>query len=112
MFKDHLGTNMEVYRDNMIIKTMLPINIFKDMEEVFGVIRKYGMKFNPKKCIVGATFNTFLRYLISAHRNEENPNKIQDLVSIKFPSNLKGIQQLNERIRNLIIFISKCTSKC
>ena len=55
MFKDQLGRNMEVYVDDMLVKSKTSGDHSDDLEEAFAVIRKYGMKLNPKKCTFGVS---------------------------------------------------------
>ena len=42
---------MEVYVDDMIIKSKDPAEHTKHLEETFELLRKYKMKLNPEKCI-------------------------------------------------------------
>ncbi|XP_059436668.1 uncharacterized protein LOC132169694 [Corylus avellana] len=53
MFRDQIGSNMEVYVDDMLVKSMLPEGHIEDLQETFGTLKKYGMKLNPAKCAFG-----------------------------------------------------------
>lgn len=44
MLKSQFGMNIEMYINDMMIKTMQPINDFKDLQEVFRVIKEYGVR--------------------------------------------------------------------
>jgi len=51
VFGAQLRRNLEVYVDNMFIKSDdLPTHI-KDLEEVFGQLRKNNIMLNPEKCL-------------------------------------------------------------
>lgn len=45
--KDHIGKNLEVYVDDMVVKTKEGGNHIEDLEEIFRQLRKYNMKLNP-----------------------------------------------------------------
>ena len=47
MFKELIGTNMEVYVDDMLVKLKTANNHVSDLEECFGILRRYDMKLNP-----------------------------------------------------------------
>lgn len=75
MFKDQLEKNMEAYEYDMVIKFVHLVDCIKDLKEVFEIIRKYGMRLNPIKCVFGITLRKFLGYLISAHGIKANTNR-------------------------------------
>jgi len=41
MFKEEIGCNMEVYIDDMLVKSKAESNHLKDIEEIFGALREY-----------------------------------------------------------------------
>ena len=47
VFKPQLGRNMEVYVDDMIVKTKVASNYLEDLRETFDRLRFYNMKPNP-----------------------------------------------------------------
>src|ERR1043165_9500352 len=77
MFKDMIGEMVEVYVDDMIIKSKDEASHSADVEKVFKVLQKYRLKLNPKKCTFGDKGGKFLGYLISERGIEANPTKIQ-----------------------------------
>lgn len=113
MFKDQLWKNMEAYMDIYDDKKQYSSwTMLKAWGKCFKSSKGMGTRLNPKKYVFGVTLRKFLEYLILASGIEANLCKIQELISMRPPSNLKGIQQLNGRIVALNIFISKCTDKC
>ncbi|KAL0440483.1 UNVERIFIED_CONTAM: hypothetical protein Slati_2531300 [Sesamum latifolium] len=50
IFRPRLGRNMEVYVDDMLVKSKEARNHVEDLEETFAVLRKYRLKLNPRKC--------------------------------------------------------------
>ena len=53
-FDKQIGRNLEVYVDDLVIKSHSEADILRDMEETFSTLRKINMKLNPKKCTFGA----------------------------------------------------------
>lgn len=55
---------MEAYIDDMIIKSKNKEDHVKDLKETFDMLRHFGMKLNPKKCVFGVTSGKFLGFLV------------------------------------------------
>ena len=66
---------------------------------------------NPTKCVFGVPAGQLLGYLISARGIEANPEKIQAILTMKEPTNLRGVQQLAGRIAALSRFIGRLGEK-
>ena len=65
VFKDQIGCNMEVYVDDMLVKSVQIPDHVQDLEEAFRTLRQHRMKLNPTKCAFGVTSRKFLGFLIS-----------------------------------------------
>lgn len=50
VFIDLIGKTVEVYVDDMVVKSKEMNGHISDLDEVFATLRKYSMKFNPTKC--------------------------------------------------------------
>ncbi|XP_059428515.1 uncharacterized protein LOC132162275 [Corylus avellana] len=98
MFRDQIGRNMEVYVDDMLVKSVLPEGHVGDLHETFRTLKHYGMKLNLAKCAFGVA--------------SANPKKIRAVLDIQSPKNTKQLQQLTGRIAALNRFISQSTDKC
>ena len=59
MFKGQIGRNMEVYVDDMLVKSKTAEGHTRDFGEVFATLRQYGMKLNPLKCTFGVASGKF-----------------------------------------------------
>ena len=51
---------MEVYIDDMLVKSKEARDHITYLEEMFAVLKKYQMKLNPLKCVFGMSSNKFL----------------------------------------------------
>ena len=77
------------------------------MRETFTALNRYCIKLNPKKCAFGVPAGQLLGYLVSARGIEPNPEKIQALLTMKEPTNLRGVQQITGHLAALSRFISR-----
>lgn len=50
MFKEQLGKTMEVYIDDMVVKSKERKDHVADLKETFEVLRRYRLKLNTSKC--------------------------------------------------------------
>lgn len=105
MFKQQLGKTMEVYIDDMVVKS-------SHLEETFEVLRKYGMKLNPTKCAFGVSSGQFLGYIVSERGIEPNPEKVEAILKTSEPKSKRDIQVLTGRIAALSHFISRMIDRC
>ena len=71
VFADQLGRNMEVYVDDMIVKSMHAETHLADLQECFKKLRASDMKLNPSKCTFALGAGKFLGYLISERGIEQ-----------------------------------------
>ena len=65
MFNEQIGRNMEVYMDDMLIKSKEEMTHLDDLKETFATLRKYQMKLNPSKCAFVVPSGKFLGFMLS-----------------------------------------------
>ena len=65
------------------------------------------MKLNSSKCAFGVTTGKFLGFLVSQRGIEINPDKIQAIMEIAPPKNIKEVQSLNSKVAALNRFVSR-----
>ena len=82
-----------------------------DLQEAFDTFRRYNMKLNPNKCAFEVSLGKFLGFMVSHWRIEANPDKIQAILDMEPPRNIKEVQSLTRRVATLNRFISKATNK-
>ena len=56
---------MEVYVDDMLVKSLDEGSHLDDLEEIFETLRRYKMKLNPSKCAFGVSSRKFLGFMVS-----------------------------------------------
>ena len=65
MFAHQVGRNVQVYVDEMLVKSQREDNHLDDLWETFNTLRSYNMKINPSKCVFGITTRKFLGFMAS-----------------------------------------------
>ncbi|GAB2236188.1 hypothetical protein Drorol1_Dr00027927, partial [Drosera rotundifolia] len=55
MFEPVIGKSMEVYVDDMLVKSITQYEHTTALKNAFSILRKYSMMLNPKKCTFGVT---------------------------------------------------------
>ena len=55
MFTKLIGRNMEVYVDDMLVKSREAKTHLADLQEAFDTLKRYKMKLNPTKCLFGVS---------------------------------------------------------
>ena len=83
-----------------------------DLQETFDMLRRYNMKLNPSKCAFEVSSRKFFGFMVSQRRIEENPDKIQAILSMKPLKNVKEVQSLTGRVATFNRFMSKAINKC
>ncbi|KAG7588706.1 Ribonuclease H-like superfamily [Arabidopsis suecica] len=89
MFHEHLGKTMEVYIDDMLVKSLKKEDHIKHLEECFEILNQYQMKLNPAKCTFGVPSGEFLGYIVTKRGIEANPNQINAFLNMPSPKNFK-----------------------
>ena len=65
MFNKQIRRNMEVYVDDMLVKSKEELAHLDDFQETFVTLRQYQMKLNPSKCVFGVASGKFLGFKVS-----------------------------------------------
>ena len=112
MFRPQIGRNIEVYVDDMLVKSLGEGKHLDDLQENFNTLRQYSMKLNPSKCTFGVASGKFLGFMVSHKGIKANPKKIKAILDMKPPQNIKEVQFLTGRVAALNRFVSKATNKC
>ena len=112
MFAQQIGRNVQVYVDDMQMKSRREEDHLEDLREKFDTLRSYNIKLNPGKCTFGVTVRKFLGFMVSQKGMEANPDKIRAIMEMTPPRNVKEVQSLNGKVAALNRFVSRATDKC
>ena len=73
---------MEVYVDDMLVKSKEELAHLDNLKETFATLKQYHMKLNPSKCVFGVALSKFLGFMVSQRGIEANPEKEQTIINM------------------------------
>ena len=112
MFESQLNKNIEVYIDDMVVKSKAEAKHMNDLRSIFEVLRKHKLRLNAFKCSFGISSSKFLGYMVTHRRIEVNLGQIKVINDLQPPRNPKKVQKLIGMIAALNRFISQSVDKC
>lgn len=111
-FELQMGKSIEVYIDDMLVKSKLVSEHVRDLGDIFEILRRHRLRLNASKCSFGVGLGKFLGYMVTHQGIEINPDKIRAIHSMQPPRNPKEVQKLTCMITALNRFISRWTDRC
>ena len=112
MFESQLGKNIEIYIDDMMVKSKVVSEHLGDLENILEVLRKYKLCLNASKCLFGVESGKFLGYMVTYRGIEVNPDQIKVINNLQSPRNPKEVQKLTRMAAALNRFISRSADRC
>ena len=91
IFRDKIGRTVDVYIDDMVVKSKQELQHVEDPQEVFEILRQHKLRLNAEKCLFGVGAGKFLGYLITNQRIKVNPDQVEAMKRLKPPSNPKEV---------------------
>ncbi|RDX75235.1 hypothetical protein CR513_44901, partial [Mucuna pruriens] len=111
IFKDHVGCKLEVYVDDMVVKTTTDEQHCEALTQVFTILKKHKLKLNPEKCSFGVQAGKFLGFILTRRGIEANLEKCKALINMRSPRSVKEVQQLAGRIMALAHILPQSIEK-
>lgn len=111
IFKSLIGRTMEVYIDDIVVKSLNMSEHAQHLEEAFRLMKAYNMKLNLAKCAFGVITGKFLGFMVTQRGIEVNPDQIKVVMETPAPSNKKELQRLTGCLAALGFFIAHFTDK-
>ena len=112
MFEPQLGKNIEVYIDDVVVKSKLEYEYVNDLKNIFEILRRHKLRLNASKCSFRVGLGKFWGYMVTHHRIEVNLDQIKAINNVLPPWNPIGVQKLTGMIATLNRFISQLANKC
>jgi hypothetical protein len=106
IFHELLGNTVEVYIDDIVVKSAEFSSHIADLRKAFDKMRRYGLKMNPRKCAFGVSVGKFLFFIIHEHGIEIDPNRIKSIQNVGPPTHKVEVQMFLGKINYLRRFIS------
>ncbi|CAL8174769.1 unnamed protein product [Prunus armeniaca] len=111
IFHDMIGHSLEVYIDDVVIKSPEKKDHVSNMRKAFLRMRQHKLKMNTKKCVFGVLAGNFLGFLVHQRGIEVDKNKAKSIIEALPPWNKKKLQSLLGKINFLTRFISNSAGK-
>jgi hypothetical protein len=92
IFHDLIGVIMEVYIDDIVIKSAAHKSYLADLRLAFERMRRYGLKMNPLKCAFGVSAGKFLGFIIHDKGIEIDPKRIEKIKGVQAPKCKNDLQ--------------------
>ena len=110
-FHDMLGHHMEIYIDDIVVKSKKATEHVNHLRKSFERMRLHQLKLNPLKCAFEVQARHFLGFLVHQRGVEVDQNKAKAFISTKAPQNKKELHKFLGQVNYLRRFISNLTGK-
>jgi hypothetical protein len=111
IFYELLNNTVEVYIDDIVVKSAEYSSHIADLRKAFNKMRRYGLKMNPHKCAFGVSAGKFLGFIIHEHGIEIDPDRIKSIRNVGSLTCKLEVQKLLGKINYLRRFISNLAGK-
>ena len=91
MFETQLGKNIEIYIDNMVVKSKLESKHVNDLRNIFEILKRHKLRLNTSKCSFGVGSRKFLRYMITHRGIEIKPGQLKAINNLQPHRNPKEV---------------------
>ncbi|WKA13008.1 hypothetical protein VitviT2T_030345 [Vitis vinifera] len=85
LFHDMMHRDVEVYVDDMIVKSRDRADHLAALQRFFERIRQFRLRLNPKKCIFGVTYGKLLGHIVSEGGIKVDSKKIRAILDMPAP---------------------------
>ncbi|XP_058181448.1 uncharacterized protein LOC131299892 [Rhododendron vialii] len=111
IFHDLIGRFMEVYIDDIVVKSHTFDEHVDYLRQVLVRMRLYKLKMNAMKCAFGVTAGNFLGFLVHKKGIEVDKDKAKAIIEAQPPTNKQELQQFLGQVNFLRRFISNLSGK-
>ena len=112
LFHDMIHKDVEIYVDDMIVKSRGRADHLATLKRLFERIRKFKLRLNPKKCTFRMTSGKLLGHMVSERGIEVDPNKIKAILNMPVPRTKKDIRGFLGKLQYISRFIARLTNIC
>ncbi|RVW81585.1 Retrovirus-related Pol polyprotein from transposon 17.6 [Vitis vinifera] len=99
LFHDMMHRDVEVYIDDMIVKSRDRAYHLAALERFFERIKQFKLRLNSKKCTFGVTSRKLLEYMVSERGLKVDPDKIRAILDMFVPRTEKELKGFLEPTR-------------
>nr|GEV39652.1 reverse transcriptase domain-containing protein [Tanacetum cinerariifolium] len=109
--KGQIDQNIEVYVEDLVVKSYTEAEMLRDIDETFRTLQKINMKLNPKKCTFGVAEGVFLGYVVTPDGIKPCPDKTSAVLQLPSSRTIKEVKSLNGKLASLNRFLPKSAEK-
>jgi len=106
LFPDMMHKEIEVYVDDMIVKSAYEEEHVVNLKKLFERLRKYKLRLNPSKCTFGVKSGRLLGFIVSQRGIEVDPDKVRAILEMPHPCTEKEVRGFLGRLNYSARFIS------
>jgi len=110
IFHDMIHKEIEVYVDDMIVKSITEEEHVEYLLKMFQRLRKYKLRLNPNKCTFGVRSEKLLGFIFSQKGIEVDPDKVKAIREMPSPKIEKQVRGFLGRLNYISRFISHMTA--
>src|SRR6185437_1724580 len=111
IFHDLIGVILEVYIDDIVIKSAGLDHHLADLRLALQTMCRYGLKMNPLKCVFGVSAEKFLGFIVHEKGIEIDRKRIEAMRKVDAPTCKKDLQKFLGKVNFLRRFISNLSGK-
>ncbi|XP_049410414.1 uncharacterized protein LOC125873545 [Solanum stenotomum] len=112
LFHDMIHKEIEVYVDDVVVKSKKSSDHLNDLRKFFERLHKYNLKLNPAKCAFGVPAGKLLGFIVSRKGIELDPSKIKAIQELPPPKTRKDVMSFLGRLNYISRFIAQSTVTC
>ena len=112
LFHDMMHRDVEVYVDDMIVKSRDRADHLVALQRFYERIRRFRLRLNPKKCTFGVTSRKLLGHIVSERGREVDPEKIRVILDMPSPRTERDIRGFLGKLQYISCFIAKLIDIC
>ena len=91
MFEPQLRKSIEIYINDMVVKSKAKSGHIDDLRNIFEILRRHKLRLNASKCSFGVGSGKFLGYMVTYQGIEVNPDQIRAINNLQSPRNPKEV---------------------
>jgi hypothetical protein len=111
IFHDLLGIVLEIYIDDIVVKSENMGDHLADLRLALERMRRYELKMNPLKCVFGVSAGKFLGFIIHEHGIEIDHKKVESINKMQPPKCKNDMQKILGKLNYLRRFVSNLSGK-
>jgi hypothetical protein len=112
ILKTQIGGNINVYIDDVVVKSKKHGDLLDDLKDIFDNLHKYKIMLNPKKCVFDVSIGKLLGYMVSTQGIDANSKKVEAIEQLQPGLTRREIQKLAGMMTTLSHPVFETKTRC